>query len=61
MNRPQALHPIWLQPAPEHEPSYTLDRQIAEARESMGEARWQQVMREWDDDTTPAALGRERD
>ena len=29
------------------EPSFTLDRQIAEARERMGEAEWQRLQREW--------------
>ncbi len=29
-------------------PTYTLDRQIAQARREMGEARWKQLMAEWD-------------
>jgi hypothetical protein len=29
-------------------PTYTLDRQIAEARREMGEARWAELNKEWD-------------
>ncbi len=32
----------------EHTPTFTLDRQIAEARERMGEERWQELQKEWD-------------
>ena len=32
----------------EHEPTHTLERQIAEARREMGEARWQELMKEWE-------------
>lgn len=32
----------------EHEPTHTLERQIAEARRDMGEAKWQELMKEWD-------------
>ena len=32
----------------EHEPTHTLDRQIAEARREMGEALWQELMKEWE-------------
>lgn len=33
--------------ARECEPTHTLDRQVAQARREMGEARWQQLQREW--------------
>ena len=33
---------------PEHTPTYTLERQIAEARERMGEERWQEMQKEWE-------------
>ncbi len=39
----------------ECEPTFTLERQVAEARKLMGEARWAQLNAEWD---TPIA-GRE--
>ena len=29
-------------------PTYTLDRQIAEARREMGEEKWQRLNAEWD-------------
>jgi hypothetical protein len=29
------------------EPTYTLDRQVAEARREMGEKRWAELNREW--------------
>ena len=32
----------------EHEPTHTLDRQIDEARRDMGEAKWQELMKEWE-------------
>ena len=32
----------------EYEPTHTLDRQIAEARHEMGESRWQELMKDWD-------------
>lgn len=32
---------------PQIEPTFTLDRQIAAARASMGEARWAELNREW--------------
>ena len=32
----------------EHEPTHTIERQIAEARRDMGEARWQELMKEWE-------------
>ena len=28
--------------------THTLDRQIADARREMGEARWQELMKEWE-------------
>ena len=31
----------------EHEPTHTLDRQIAEARRDMGPERWDELMKEW--------------
>ena len=31
----------------EHEPTYTLDRHIAEARARMGETRWNELQEEW--------------
>ena len=30
-----------------HEPTHTLDRQIAEARRDMGPERWDELMKEW--------------
>lgn len=33
---------------PEHTPTYTLDRQIAEARRRMGEDQWHRLYREFD-------------
>lgn len=36
--------------AREHDETWTLDRQIAQARREMGEARWAQLMKEWDDE-----------
>ena len=35
------------QPAPESAPTFTLDRQIAQARRDMGEARWAELQKEW--------------
>ncbi len=35
--------------APEHSGSFTLDRHIRRARREMGEAKWQQLNREWND------------
>lgn len=32
-----------------HNPTFTLDRQIAEARASMGEARWAELNKEWEE------------
>lgn len=32
----------------EHEPTHTLERQIAEARRDMGESRWNELNKEWD-------------
>ena len=34
-------------PGFESTPTFTLDRQIAEARASMGEARWAELQKEW--------------
>ncbi len=31
----------------ECEPTYTLERQVAQARREMGEAKWQRLMAEW--------------
>ena len=31
----------------EYEPTYTLDRHIADARERLGEERWAELDREW--------------
>lgn len=31
-----------------HYPTYTLDRQIAEARRNMGEERWAELNKEWE-------------
>lgn len=31
-----------------HNPTYTLDRQIAEARAEMGEERWAELNKEWE-------------
>lgn len=31
----------------EHEPTYTLERQIAQARREMGEERWNELEKEW--------------
>jgi hypothetical protein len=39
-----AMPPIW----PEHTPTFTLDRQIAAARDGMGKDRWQQLQKEWE-------------
>lgn len=33
---------------PNWTPTYTLDRQIAEARARMGEERWKQLNEEWE-------------
>lgn len=35
------------EPPPEWMPTLTMDRQIAAARKSMGEQRWQQLNAEW--------------
>jgi hypothetical protein len=35
------------EPVKEWAPTYTLDKQIAEARKAMGEERWQQLNEEW--------------
>ena len=32
----------------EWEPTYSLDRQVAEARRQIGERRWAQLMQEWE-------------
>ena len=32
---------------PEHTPTFTLDRQVAEARLLMGEAKWRALEAEW--------------
>lgn len=32
---------------PECEPTFTLERQVAQARRDMGEARWNQLQAEW--------------
>jgi len=34
---------------PESTPTFKIDRVIAEARREMGEARWQELMKEWTD------------
>jgi len=34
---------------PEWTPTFRIDRVIAEARREMGEARWQELMKEWAD------------
>lgn len=34
--------------SPEWMPDFSLDRQAAQARKEMGEARWQQLMAEWE-------------
>jgi hypothetical protein len=48
----KAIHDrAWSQgnePRRECEPTYSLDRQIAQARADMGEARWQQLQAEWE-------------
>ena len=36
------------EPRREAEPTYSLDRQIAEARAFMGEARWAELNAEWE-------------
>lgn len=36
------------EPVAEWAPTYTLERQIAEARERMGEERWQEMQKEWE-------------
>lgn len=36
------------EPVKEWTPTYTLERQIAEARERMGEERWQEMQKEWE-------------
>lgn len=53
MNAPARLRPDprWLEPRPDYEPTFTLDRQIAHARREMGEARWAELQAEWN---TPA-------
>lgn len=33
---------------PESQPTYTLERQVAEARTEMGDARWAALNAEWD-------------
>ena len=35
------------EPVQEWTPTYTLERQIAEARARMGEERWQELQEEW--------------
>ena len=37
----------------EYDPTYSLDRHIAEARQSMGEARWAELNAEWEAPATP--------
>lgn len=39
-----AVDEVW----PEHTAAYTLDRQVARAREEMGEERWREINREWE-------------
>lgn len=39
---------VFAEPVAEWTPTYTLDRQIAEARERMGEERWQELNAEWE-------------
>lgn len=49
--RAACLKSIWAeqdQPYCECEPTYTLDRQIAEGRKNMGGERWAQLNREWE-------------
>lgn len=43
MRSPDAYEPV-----PECTPTYTLDRQIAEARAEMGEDEWARRNAEWD-------------
>lgn len=33
---------------PEHSPTFSLEKQVREARREMGEARWAQLQAEWD-------------
>ena len=35
---------------PNWTPSFTLEQRIAEARKAMGEERWAQLNKEWNDD-----------
>lgn len=35
-------------PLAEYEPNFSLDQKIAEARRDMGEDRWTQLNREWE-------------
>lgn len=36
------------QPVAEHQPNFTLDQSIKRARQDMGEARWAELMKEWE-------------
>lgn len=40
-----------------YDPTYTLDRQIASARRSMGEARWAELNAEWEADLVEQGEG----
>jgi len=35
-------------PTPENAPNYSLDKRIAQARREMGEARWAELNKEWE-------------
>ena len=37
----------------EHDPTFTLEAHIAEARARYGEKRWAEMLREWDDPDIP--------
>lgn len=38
-----------LTPITAAEPTFTLEQQVAQARREMGEARWQELQRQWSD------------
>ena len=53
MSGPFNPRPAFTQVESYLDPTFTLDRQIAEARRRMGEKRWRRLMAEWDQCPAP--------
>jgi hypothetical protein len=48
MDNRQAMNDAWKRCVPSLDaPTFTLDRQIVEARSDMGQGRWHQLQKEW--------------